>query len=121
MTEAGKLVELYFQESQEELLYALTHGRRPLERMEDISVQAHFYHNLVPRICEGEELVTVENLSILQRYCLSVWENHSGSLYFELAEWVTLLLNENFTIAQVTALTRQQLKERVDNILSAKI
>lgn len=120
MTEQAQLVEKMLFDYQEELLHIMTHGQRPLERLEDICVQGSLFYGISPRLCDDQEVVTIDNLVKLQKYCLSLWEEYPDSLYFDIVERVCFLLNENVPMEQVMSFTLNQLEERMDAFIQLR-
>lgn len=116
MTEnAEKIAKLAF-EYPEEVLKVLLTTPDAFDKLEDISIQAHFYQGISPRLCKDPDIMTMGNLMQLQTHCRKLQSQRSGEFLGEITDKLCFLLNENIPLEEVLALDLNKLEQVVKEI-----
>lgn len=117
LSENAKTVENLLQDDHDELLKLLLDDPDALFMLKNISIQAHLYHGISPRLCEDQSIITMENLVKIQKYCLLQSMDSNQKEYYEVADRVSFLLNKNIPIEKIYQLTPEELTFAVEKRL----
>lgn len=118
MTDNAQKVDDLINNHGEDILELLLDDPDTLFLLKNISVKAQLYHGISPRLCKNQHIITMANLEKMQKYCLLLSLDGGEELYFDIADKVAYLLNENVPIDEIYTLKLPELQKEVEKRLA---
>lgn len=100
-----------------DLLEVLLDDPDMLFMLKNIAIKGQLYHGISPRLCKNQNIITMDNLEKMQKYCLLLSLESEDEPYFDIADKVAYLLNENVPVEEIYTLTLPQLQKEVERRL----